>query len=70
MAEGGFATQLTETFNKAASQREGAPLLEGYLDESGRLAFRFVGEGGAIVPQPRVVSGFVPSALDPSGDVE
>ena len=55
----GFQTQLSETFNK--QRREGAPLLEAYLDASGRMAFRFANEGGDPVAQPRVTTpGFVP----------
>lgn len=58
----GFQTQLSETVNK--QRREGAPLLEAYLDASGRLAFRFTDEGGIPVAQPRVTTpGFVPPSL-------
>ncbi len=59
----GFQTQLSETFNK---QKEAdAPLLEAFMDAHGRLAFRFVGEGGVPIAQPRVTTpGF--AATPPS----
>lgn len=61
MAEG-FQTQLSETFNKR--RQDTAPLLEAFLDASGRMAFRYVGEGGEPIAQPRVTTpGFVPSSL-------
>ncbi len=61
MAEG-FQTQLSETANKRKAP--GDPLLEAFLDPNGRLAFRFIGEGGTPVAQPRVTTpGFVPPSL-------
>jgi len=64
MPEGfaGFQTQLSETFNKRRDA--GDNLLEAFLDANGRLAFRFVDEGGNAISQPRVTTpGFVRPAL-------